>query len=184
MATPTDEKSNVGAVVVTEHDILFECPSCRKSLVVDEAAEGVIVECPKCHVSVIVPPKQSTTTSAPSASPVPPPPPPPAPAAPVPVVEPPSPAVPANVVEGQLLALGHKLKELQTQRTEISNRLAARLNELNRDLVLLTRLEASQQHVISEWERVAGKLKINTDDALPGEGGDSPASRTRVNFGA
>lgn len=42
-------------VVVTLGDILFECPNCDKSMVIDESATGMIVECPQCHTNVIVP---------------------------------------------------------------------------------------------------------------------------------
>ena len=57
MATfePSDSKMN--ELVVSPRDILFECPSCGKNLVVDEAAQGLIIDCPQCHISVIVPPK-------------------------------------------------------------------------------------------------------------------------------
>ena len=36
-------------------DILFECPACRKSLVIDAAAVGLTIECPQCQTNVIVP---------------------------------------------------------------------------------------------------------------------------------
>ena len=42
-------------VVVTLGDIVFECPNCDKSMVIDESATGMIVECPQCHANVIVP---------------------------------------------------------------------------------------------------------------------------------
>jgi ankyrin repeat protein len=47
-------------VVVTPNDILFECPNCDKSMVIDKAAGGMVVECPQCHTEVIVPPKTSS----------------------------------------------------------------------------------------------------------------------------
>jgi predicted RNA-binding Zn-ribbon protein involved in translation (DUF1610 family) len=52
------EKDKTQEIVVSSNDILFECPSCGKSLVVEEDAEGLIISCPKCQTSVIVPPKQ------------------------------------------------------------------------------------------------------------------------------
>ena len=42
-------------IVVTLGDILFECPNCDKSMVIDESAIGMVVECPQCHTNVIVP---------------------------------------------------------------------------------------------------------------------------------
>lgn len=36
-------------------DILFDCPLCGKSMVIDEAAVGMAVDCPQCAAKVIVP---------------------------------------------------------------------------------------------------------------------------------
>ena len=46
MAAKDQPRRKSDAVDVGDRDILFECPSCNKSLVVDETAEGMIVECP------------------------------------------------------------------------------------------------------------------------------------------
>jgi hypothetical protein len=56
-------------------------------------------------------------------------------------------------------ALGYQLKEIQMQRTEIHNRVASRLNELNRDLVQLARLDATQQNLVAEWNQLVGAPK-------------------------
>ena len=61
------KKAESDEIVVTNQDILFDCPSCGKSLVVDVSAEGMIVDCPQCRTNVIVPPR-STTRSEPPAS--------------------------------------------------------------------------------------------------------------------
>jgi predicted RNA-binding Zn-ribbon protein involved in translation (DUF1610 family) len=49
-------------IAITPGDVLFECPSCGKSMVIDESATGMIVECGQCFTNVIVPSKPSTTT--------------------------------------------------------------------------------------------------------------------------
>ena len=64
MAFVEQAASRTNELVVTPRDILFECPACGKSLLVDEAGEGMIVDCPQCHINVIVPPK-STVSAAP-----------------------------------------------------------------------------------------------------------------------
>lgn len=146
-------------LTLSERDILFECPSCGKSLLVDQAAEGLIVVCPQCHINVIVPPRNTSApaTVAPSS------------AAP-PVVPPPVKAAQSKSssaaemsdmaqVREQLVTLGSKLKELQTQRTELTNRIASRLNEVNRDLVMMARLETSQQQLLSEWNKITAQLE-------------------------
>jgi predicted RNA-binding Zn-ribbon protein involved in translation (DUF1610 family) len=51
-------------VVITTGDVLFECPSCGKSMVIDESATGMIVECGQCQTNVIVPAKPSPPTDA------------------------------------------------------------------------------------------------------------------------
>ena len=50
---------------VTPNDIVFECPSCHKSMVIDRAAEGASVNCPKCAVPVVVPPYAKPEEDAP-----------------------------------------------------------------------------------------------------------------------
>lgn len=59
-----ESKQIASEIVVTPYDILFECPNCDKSMVIDEAAAGMMVECLQCHTNVIVPPR----TSAPAGS--------------------------------------------------------------------------------------------------------------------
>ncbi|MDD2709050.1 MAG: hypothetical protein PHV34_13775 [Verrucomicrobiae bacterium] len=40
---------------VASRDIVFDCPSCHKSLVVDQVAAGHQVPCPKCGQNIPVP---------------------------------------------------------------------------------------------------------------------------------
>ena len=54
---PRESEQTASEIVVTPYDILFECPGCDKSMVIDEAAAGMMVECPQCHENVIVPPR-------------------------------------------------------------------------------------------------------------------------------
>jgi len=134
---------------MSPRDILFECPACHKSLVVDEAAEGLIVDCPQCHINVIVPPKPAVEQR---------------------------PATPADGedLRSRLVTITNKLKELQTQRAEINNRLAARMNEINRDIVMVARLETSQQQVIGELTQLVGQIGTPVGRAVGGQ--------TRVNL--
>ena len=145
-----------GELVVTPRDILFECPSCGKSLLVDEAGEGMIVDCPQCHINVIVPPKGQKPVAA--AAPTEPP-------AATPLLE----SAESADVRARLVALGNKLKELQTQRSEINNRMASRINDINRDIVMMARLETSHQQIIAELTQLIGQIA-------------GPAGRTRVNL--
>ncbi|HVM62338.1 MAG TPA: hypothetical protein VMV72_15875 [Verrucomicrobiae bacterium] len=172
---------------VTSTDILFDCPACGKSLVVDEAAEGMIVDCPQCRTNVIVPPKSVK---------------PPAPAPrkdePVKRDEPAAdrrarsiPSVAGeSPVQQRLAVLSGQLKEIQAQRTEVTGRIASRLNDVNRDLVIIARLETSQQQILAEWNQLvekasAGQLPVESEFAQPAVIGASipGAGRTRVAFG-
>jgi predicted RNA-binding Zn-ribbon protein involved in translation (DUF1610 family) len=114
-------------------DIVFDCPNCRKSMVVDEVAEGLTVDCPGCGTQVIVPAKPAKNVETPSA--------------------------PPSSVDPRLLALINKFKELHTQRTETSTNIIARLNDINRQMVMLARLENAHQQVMQEWNKVLAELR-------------------------
>lgn len=131
-------------------DIFFECPSCHKSMVIDEAAAGIPIQCPGCGAGVIVPPK-TPQSSAPAKT-----------ETPVAPVASPVSSIDIAAFESRLSALGNKLKELQTQRTEISNNIGVRLNDINRQMVLLARLETSQQQVLQEWQQLVSQLKAGS----------------------
>jgi hypothetical protein len=163
MATSESANPQHAQVTITPRDILFECPACGKNLVVDDAAEGLIVDCPQCHTSVIVPPKPES------------------PPKPTGELRPGSTArdsVPSDNddVRGRLTTITGKLRELQTQRAEINNRLASRMNDINRDLVMMARLETSQQQVISELNQIVSQIGTHSTGASLATG------RTRVNL--
>jgi DNA-directed RNA polymerase subunit RPC12/RpoP len=184
------------AAAVSATDIPFDCPACGKSLVVDEAAEGLIVDCPQCRTNVIVPPKSSrpetsekdsrflSEDSRPRKRSG---------------IEPnPDEAVDSVTLgtmepslEQRLAVLSGQLKEIQAQRTEVTGRIASRLNDVNRDLVIIARLETSQQQILSEWNRLVERISATRapapdDVAQPVVIGASVTrgGRTRVSFPA
>jgi DNA-directed RNA polymerase subunit RPC12/RpoP len=168
--------------MVTTTDILFECPSCGKSLVVDEAGEGMIIDCPQCRTNVIVPPQSTKVAAPPTALKV----------ESKPIAEGKSAAanVPHVLPEKRLAALAGRLKEIQAQRTEVTSRIAARLNDVNRDLVMLARLETSQQQILSEWNQLVERISAapmadEVDASRPAVVGASvgKGARTRISFG-
>lgn len=171
-------KARTDGATMPAGDIDFECPACGKNLVVDDAAEGMIVDCPQCRTNVIVPPKLvraeplTTTTkreSTPSEH---------------------GQSGPGEVTPQKRLAtLAGQLKEIQSQRTEVTNRMATRLNEVNRDLVMIARLEASQQQILKEWIQLVEKISparpvVETTLSKPAVIGASVADmdKTRVPF--
>ena len=128
MAVPESVDVKDAQVTVTPRDILFACPACDKNLIVDQAAEGLIVDCPQCHTNVIVPPKAEVPIK-PAAEPRP------------GLAGKEAAPSESDDLRGRLNVITGKLRELQTQRAEINNRLASRMNDINRDLVLMARLE-------------------------------------------
>ena len=51
-------------IAIAPSDILFECPNCGKSMVIDESAVGMIVDCPQCPAQVIVPSRPAPPAEA------------------------------------------------------------------------------------------------------------------------
>jgi DNA-directed RNA polymerase subunit RPC12/RpoP len=47
-------------------DILFNCGSCEKPLVVDEAGAGLTVNCPVCNADIVIPPQSELSPQKPS----------------------------------------------------------------------------------------------------------------------
>lgn len=163
MTAPNASSAKNDGVVISPRDILFECPACHKSLVIDEAAQGMIVDCPQCHTNVIVPPKSTA----------------PAPVAPAPTAPAEAPkAAETSLTDAinRLVTLGNQLKELQTQRTEIATNVAARLNEINRQMVMLARQETAHHQVLSEWNQIVGQIKAG------GQKPAAPKGSTQANF--
>ena len=161
---PTDSLTR--ELAISPRDIIFECPACRKSLAVDVVAEGMIVQCPQCRIDVIVPPKPTSALA---------PPPPSQASSKTGAVEGKKPVPAGEDLRSRLVIITDKLKELQTQRTEINNRLAARINDVNRDLVMMARLETSQQQVLAELNQLVDQ--IGTQVA-----GATASGRSRVNL--
>src|SRR5712672_2215206 len=155
MAGSESVSSKSNELAITPRDILFACPSCGKNLVVDEAAEGMIVHCPQCKTAVIVPPKPILANA------------PPPPTETRSVAGEKKPVAEGDDLRGRLVTITGKLRELQTQRTEINNRLASRMNDVNRDLVMMARLETSQQQVISELNQLVGQIGTHATGAGP-----------------
>ncbi len=162
MARNDNFAQKTGELDISSRDILFECPSCGKSLVVDESAEGMIVDCPQCQINVIVPPKAKRPPVAARAD------------APEPAragLTPPAEklgTIDVAALHRRLDQLAAQIKELQTQWTEVTGRLASRINEVNRDLVGLARLETSHKQILKEWNQVVSEIATASKNGVPG----------------
>ena len=182
MASVDDKTQKLSFAAITSRDIIFECPACGKSLVVDEAAQGLIVDCPQCRMNVVVPPRRASSTPFARSQP--------ASASHSTVASEAKPSAgPAKdghpelaALQERLMALGNQLKELQTQRTEINNRLASRINEVNRDLVMIARMETSHQQIMSEWDQILSQIGASSVQSAV-VGVSALSGRSRVQFG-
>jgi predicted RNA-binding Zn-ribbon protein involved in translation (DUF1610 family) len=183
MASIDDKTQKLSFAGITSRDIVFDCPSCGKSLVVDEAAQGLIVDCPQCGMNVVVPPRQASSTRFAQSQP--------ASASASTVASDAKPSAEATkagrpelaALQERLMALGNQLKELHTQRMEINDRLASRINEINRDLVMIARLETAQQQIMSEWNQIVSRIGAAPVPAAV-VGASARSGRSRVQFGA
>ena len=78
--------------------------------------------------------------------------------------QPSAPAV--GALQTRLEALAHQLRESQTQWTEVTNRIASRINEVNRDLVVMARLEAAHKEILKEWNKMVGEIAATSQSAV------------------
>ncbi|MDX2226588.1 MAG: hypothetical protein SFY92_05840 [Verrucomicrobiae bacterium] len=68
-AMPTD--INPLTISFTADDIIFDCPSCGKNLVIEIVGAGMQINCPQCQAELIVPSKKSIHKATPAATSVP-----------------------------------------------------------------------------------------------------------------
>ena len=188
MATPdsaarsSTEASKKPPLVVTERDIVFNCPHCRGELVVDQEGAGLEVPCSHCGQLLIVPPPRPAAAAL-IPSPAPPTPTAsaavptnPAPrslpevAAPaLPVVPPPAQAtVPARTFEHDGMSpeqlakrqgeLKHQLKENRSQDTEMRGHVNRATIELHRLQMRLKKLQDRQADIEAELQSLQTQL--------------------------
>lgn len=117
-----------------------------------------MVECPQCHINVIVPPKSATT--------MPPPPGPESKPPSRPAETTPPPAATDELLQ-RLNSLAAQLREQQTQWAEVANRIAAHINDVNRELVLLGRLETRHRQLMQEWNQLVAEFTSRSAPTVP-----------------
>jgi hypothetical protein len=106
---------------VSASDILFDCPKCHKSLVVDRVAAGHSLPCPTCGEPLTVPEPNRVVTLAEA---------------------PETAALEAKPAwERELLAVEASIKETRHQREEAGNFHKQHLSEANRQQLRMERLD-------------------------------------------
>ncbi len=119
---PSDSKC------ITPTDLVFDCPACRKSLVVDKIAAGQILPCPICKKPIQVPQTTQVVTldQAPETEKL---------------AQLPS-------WEQERLLIQSALKEIQHQREEAGNLYRQHSSEANRQQLRMEKLDAK----LKEWK--------------------------------
>ena len=134
-------------LVISESDIVFNCPACAGELVVDRAGVGLSVPCPHCGHPLTIPEDSSQPPSLP----------PPADAAPG--APPLAPAAKrhfdfagqtAEQIERRTSDLQHQLKENRSQDTEMRGHVNRATMELHRLQLRLKKLQERQADIEAE----------------------------------
>ncbi len=107
-------------------DIVFNCPKCGSALVVNAAASGMLVDCQKCNQSITVP--DASLSSKDKAS--------------------------AGEVNVHLATLQRRLKENESQRTEIVSYINQHSIQLHRWQLRLQTLEERKTELTNEILRL------------------------------
>jgi hypothetical protein len=107
---------------VTDQDLVFECPECRKSLVIDKVAAGQSLNCPVCGKSIKIPELSKVVGLADS---------------------PETKTLLAKPAwEQELIFIQSALGETQNQRKEAGNQFNHRCSEANRLKVQMDKMDA------------------------------------------
>ena len=127
-------------LVVTERDIVFNCPSCQGQLVVDRAGEGIQVPCSHCGYSLTVPVYQFRAAVDQSS---------------IAVVEPPTRSFDFSSFSPEELQrrsdeLKHQLKENRSQDTETRGHVNRATMELHRLQLRLKKLQERHGDIEAE----------------------------------
>lgn len=131
-----DQKTVAGelsAETVTEKDILFDCPHCAKSLVIDERAAGLVIQCPKCSKEVEVPQKAHVTGALEHHD--------------------------AATLEEKMSQLETRMSENRMQHTETVNKLNDHITQTNRLKVRMRKLDSDYQKMEEELKALTKKKK-------------------------
>ena len=126
-------------LVVTERDIVFNCPACQGQLVVDRAGEGMEVSCSHCGQPLTVPAFQVQTAASPLGAPP----------------EPPARTFDFSTFSSEQLQrrhdeLKHQLKENRSQDTEMRGHVNRANMELHRLQLRLKKLQERQTDIEAE----------------------------------
>ncbi len=125
---PSDSKR------IEPNDMVFDCPACRKSLVVDQVAAGQILQCPICKKPIQVPMTSRVVTLA----------------------QAPETAKIAQMPdwEQELLSIQSALKETKHQREEAGNFYRQHSSEANRQQLRMEKLDAKLKELHARLEAI------------------------------
>ena len=147
--TPPGKKP---AVVISDRDIVFNCPNCQGELVVDRDGAGLSVPCSHCGHSLTIPDHQSSSRQETQPLAAEPPEPSPPPARHFDFTD-----KPREDLERRFNELKHQLKENRSQDTEMRGHVNRATMELHRLQLKLKKLQerhldiGAEIHALAEW---------------------------------
>ena len=115
------------------HDIVFKCQHCAKPLIVDRAAAGTTLDCQHCGKPIAVPPARRETDKRPELT---------------------------AVEEAQFADVQRRLKENESQRTEITNTINQLRIQFHRGQLRLQTLEETQKQLNEEMAAIRPSPQI------------------------
>ena len=118
---------------VTAQDVVFDCPKCRKSLVVDQRAAGLKVPCPQCGQEAEVPQPAHGTQALEHQDDV--------------------------TIEEKLSHLENQMAENRVQYTEAINKLNDHITQANRYKLRIQKLESDYQKMEEQLNNLTEKKK-------------------------
>jgi len=128
MPSKKDVPEQPSSETITEHDLVFDCPECKKLLVVDEGAAGLRIPCPLCGKEIGVP-KQVHATQA---------------------IE----HHDAATAEERRALLQKQIDENRMQHTEATNKWHDHVTQLNRLKVRIQKLDQDFQKMEEQMKRL------------------------------
>lgn len=156
-AAPAGNSSPPSPIIVTERDIVFDCPHCAGELVIDQEGAGMTLACSHCGKDVTVPGRSSVAAAASGA--------PAAPAANPPAgnSEPATPTQatppPAFNFDGQAAEqISKRMGELKLQLTENGSQTTEMRGHVNRATIELHRLQLKLQKLLDRGTAIEAEL--------------------------
>ena len=133
MPAKKDAPEQPSVETITEHDLVFDCPECKKLLVIDERAAGLKINCALCGKEINVPQQVHVTQAIEHHD-------------------------AATVAEKRAL-LEKQIDENRMQHTEATNKWHDHVTQLNRLKVRIQKLDQDHKKMEEQMKALGGGKK-------------------------